>query len=292
MGQCRSRHQIAPSRHQRQAIRVKRGGTDGGFASYPLPSTANISDLLTAFAQAEKVAASSVKFYKVAEERSGEFDNKPTPSKPEGLGDALPSHFQLNQGVDLIATVEPDVLLQAINSLKGDVSGVKADVSGVKAQVDALQEDQRARQAEAERNRLRSLIIRRGPPSKSSPSVVSAHSADNDAPMDVKIRVLRHYRLLVDDSDADKKNWTCRSMLHEEGAVALPLPACTVAHLWPKSMAHLADAVANELRLPDNFYKTRATTLCCPKTHMMDGITRLLSSYPPETAGFMCASGA
>lgn len=102
--------------------------------------------------------------------------------------------------------------------------------------------------------------------------------------MELKVRVLEYYGLLVSRVGDDKKGWTAHTMLDDVGSAPLPLGACTLAHIWPAEQGHLADQIASELKLPEGFYNDPRNYLILP-TDAHDGFDNHSLLFLPAADG-------
>ncbi len=135
----------------------------------------------------------------------------------------------------------------------------------IEATLVEIKADLEAAAKKAELERLRLLIVRPTAPSRSSPSRTSARAADEQQRIELKVRVLQYYGLLVSSEGTDKKLWTARTMLHSSSDTPLPLEACTLAHIWPSEQEMLASEIAAQLQLPAGFYLNPRNYLILPK---------------------------
>lgn len=138
--------------------------------------------------------------------------------------------------------------------------------------------------SKAERERLLRLIIRPSAPSKTSPSQASAREANELRRLDLKLRVLRYYGLLVSCEGNDKSLWTARTMMDDTDSPPKPLKACTLAHIWPSEKEMLASQIAQELNLPEGFYTEPRNYLILPKD-AHDGFDNESLLFMPSTGG-------
>ena len=170
----------------------------------------------------------------------------------------------------------------AVSGAGGGPAGLS--LADLAAKVAGLEAKHAAAAVRAEQERLARLIVKPGPASKHARSRASARSADETARLELKLRTLRYYGLLVDDSSADKADWTAHTMLDEPGAPPLPLAACTLAHLWPEELEALAGEIADELHLPDGFYTEPRNYLILPKD-AHDGFDNQALLFLPASNG-------
>ena len=147
----------------------------------------------------------------------------------------------------------------------GAGGGTEIGFREIAAELKSIKEKLKASEAKAEKDRLARLLPQPGPPSKGSRSRASQREAAEKKRIDLKIKVLEYYGLLVDHADADKTLWTARTMLDTAGTPPLPIDACTLAHIWPEEKKMLASAIASELKLPDGFYLEPRNYLILPR---------------------------
>ena len=109
-----------------------------------------------------------------------------------------------------------------------------------------------------QRDQMERLLIRPTSASRSSAAPQPAH----EVRITVKRATIEFYGLGVDLSGDDPAQWTARTMASSD---TVPFADCTLAHIWPASMAWHADELASELRLPDGFYTHPRNFLVLPK---------------------------
>lgn len=136
---------------------------------------------------------------------------------------------------------------------------------------------------EAEKARLVRLIVQPRAPSKSSPSRKTARDAEETARIQLKIKTLNYYGLIV-KRDGEVKDWRAHTMLDAEGTPALPLEACTLAHLWPSELGKEASQIAEELHLPEGFYMDPRNFLILPRD-LHEGFDNLALIFLPNRDG-------